>query len=117
MCRAFFCAVARLFSLWAQDSEDTSRGRPKWRRRFDKVTLREIDAAVAQPVEVLLMLNLLCHKAELHGPRQLDHGGDHLLIDLVRGQIVRVGTVDLEVVDQQVLEARERTEAAAEVIK
>ena len=49
--------------------------------------VRKVDPAVAQPVEVFLLLHLLGHDTELHRAGQLDHGRDHFLIDLVRRRL------------------------------
>ena len=53
----------------------------------------------------------------MHRSRQFYHCGNHFLVDLIGLQIARVDTVDLQVVDWQMLEACERTHAATEVVK
>src|SRR5690606_42100661 len=60
---------------------------PEHLRRLDEVALHEIDAVVPQPVEVLLLLDLLRDHPELERARELDHGGDHLTVDLVRREV------------------------------
>src|SRR5690606_8333783 len=57
--------------------------------RLDEVALHEVDAVLAQPVEVLLLLDLLGDDPELERARELDHRGNHFLVDLVGHEVVR----------------------------
>ena len=70
------------------------RGGTKYRGRFDEAALHEIDPNITQPVEVLLMLDLLRYDAKVHRTRELDHCCDHFPVDLVGNQISRVDAVD-----------------------
>lgn len=47
------------------------------------MTLDKVHAAVAQPVEIFLVFDLLGDDAELHFARQLDHRRDHFLVNFV----------------------------------
>ena len=85
---------------------ERARGRAaEWHGRFDEVALHEIDANIAQPVEVLLMLDLLRNDSELHRSCQFDHRCNHFLVDFIRIQIARVGSVDLQIINWQMFEA------------
>ena len=86
-------------------------------RCLDEVSLYKIHTDIAKPVEIFLMLDLLGDNLELHRARELDHRRNHLLVDEICLQISRVSAVDLQIVYRQVLEARERTKTAAEIIE
>lgn len=47
------------------------------------MTLDKVHAAVAQPVEVFLVFDLLSKNAELHLARQFDHRRDRFLVNFV----------------------------------
>ena len=103
--------------LWVQDSVASGCCGPQSDWCLDKVPLHEINADIPQPVEVFLVFNLFGDNSESHCSCQLDHCCDHFLIHKVGLQVARVCTVDLQIVDRQVFQARERTEPAAEIIQ
>ena len=63
------------------------------------------------------MLDLLRDDTKLHRSCQLDHCRDHFLIHKICLQVSCVGTINFQVVDRQMFEAREGTESAAEIIE
>ena len=81
------------------------------------MALHEIDTHIAQPVEVFLVFDLLSDDLEFHRTRELDHGGDHLLVDKIGLQVACVRPIDLQIINGQVFEAREGTQAATEIVQ
>ncbi len=73
-------------------------------RRLDEISLYEINADFSQPIEIFLLFDLLGDNPKLHCSRQFDHRRHHLLIYLVGSKVSGVATVDLQVVNGQVLE-------------
>ena len=100
-----------------QSAECSRLAATQHRRRFDEVALYEVHADVSQPVEIVLLFDLLRNDPKLHRSRQFDHGIDHLLVDGVGRKAVRIATVDLQVIDRQLLEAGERAQPAAKVVQ
>src|SRR5690606_7358785 len=86
-------------------------------RALDDVALDEIDAERASRLERRAILDLLGDDTEIERARQLDHRADHLAVHAVLGKIARVDAVDLQVVEGQILQVRERADAAAEVFE
>lgn len=81
------------------------------------VALHVVDAELAQVLQDFVVLDEFGDGFLAERMRDVIDGTHHRLVDRVGDDIAHEGTVDLHVVDRQVLEIRERAEAGAEIVE